>query len=162
MARRHFALLLALAASLGACRQPPPTPPPGAIDPTRHVAPSPAEARAKVEAKLRELGFATRADNDASLTLVAERIGADDGAWAACPLAPVVDPDTDSNRRGFERPFTLRSNVVARFTTPAGRTLVSLDVLQVGRYRNPYVGIEFDERCRSTGALEALLLAAAA
>jgi hypothetical protein len=161
MARRHIALVLALAAALGACRQPPPAPPPGAIDPTRQVPVAPAEARANVEKKLRELGFTTRSDSDASLTLVAERVGEDDGAWATCPLAPVTDPDSDSNRRSFERPFSLRSNVVARFTMPAGRTLVSLDVLQAGRYRNPYIGIEFDERCRSTGALEVLLLGAA-
>lgn len=161
MARRHFALVLALAATLGACRQPPPAPPPGAIDPTRQVSVAPAEARANVERKLHDLGFTTRGDSDASLTLVAERVGAPDETWAACPLALANDPDTERNRRSFERPFSLRSNIVARFTTPSGRTLVSLDILQVGRYRNPYVAIEFDERCRSTGALEALLLAAA-
>lgn len=158
MARRCGIAALALAAALGACRQPPPAPPPGAVDPTRLVAVSPAEARARVEAKLRELGFTTRGDGDASLTLVAERVGEVDGAWATCPLTLANDPDTERNRRSFERPFSLRTNIVARFTMPAGRTLVSLDVLQVGRYRNPYVGIEFDDRCRSTGALEKLLL----
>jgi hypothetical protein len=146
---------------LGACRQPVPTPPPGAVDPTRLVAVSPGEARAKVESKLRELGFTTRGDGDATLTLAAERVGKVDEAWATCPLALASDPDTERNRRSFERPFNLRTNVVARFTTPAGKTLVSLDVLQVGRYQNPYVALEFDERCRSTGALEAALLDAA-
>lgn len=161
MARRDLALALALAALVGACRQPPPTPPPGAIDPTRQVAVAPAEARANVEGKLRELGFTTRGDGDATLTLVAERSGEPDGAWATCPLALANDPDTERNRRSFERPFSLHTKIVARFTSPAGRTLVSLDVLQQGRYRNPYVGIEFGEVCRSTGALEMLLLAAA-
>ena len=161
VARSVRIVVLALAAALGACRQPLPAPPPGAIDPTRQVAVAPAQARANVEGKLRELGFTTRGDSDASLTLVAERVGEPDEAWATCPLAVANDPDTERNRRSFERPFTLRSNVVARFTTPSGRTLVSLDILPVGRYRNPYIGIEFDERCRSTGALEALLLAAA-
>ena len=65
-------------------------------------------------------------------------------------------------RSNFERPRALRTNVVARFTKLAGATNVSLDVLQVGQYQNPYIGMRFDERCRSAGALEARLLAAAA
>ena len=162
MADRHrWLVALASLAALAGCRAPPPAPPPGTVDPTRLVAGTPAEARDRVERKLRELGFSTRSDKDGTLTLVAERIGPPDPAWGTCPTAPATDPSSDRNRRSMEQPFALRSNVVARFTAPADRTLVSLDVLLAGRYRNPFVGIEFDERCRSTGGLEALLLGAA-
>ncbi len=59
------------------------------------------------------------------------------------------------SRRSFERPIGRRAVVVARFMPLGGRTTASLDLLQAGIYRNPYVGVTFEERCRSTGALEA-------
>ena len=51
--------------------------------------------------------------------------------------------------------------MIARATTLAGKTHLSLDVLEVARYRNPYVNLTFEERCRSTGILETRLLDAA-
>ena len=47
------------------------------------------------------------------------------------------------------------------YPTQVSDLFAGQQITLVGRYRNPYVGIEFDERCRSTGALETLLLTAA-
>jgi len=72
--------VLALSLTLASCVAPPPQPPAGAINPSRQVAATPASARASVEAKLRELGFTVRGDNDAALTIAAEHVGAPDPA----------------------------------------------------------------------------------
>jgi hypothetical protein len=153
--------LLALSLTLASCVAPPPQPPAGAINPSRQVAATPASARASVEAKLRELGFTVRGDNDAALTIAAEHVGAPDPAWATCPLAVANDPNSEHNRRSTERPIGMRTTVVARFTRPGADTIVSVDVIHVGRYQNPYVALEFDEVCHTNGGLEHLLLAAA-
>lgn len=129
---------------------------------SRAVGAEPATARDRVAQALRDLGFSVRSTSDQSLTVVAERVGAPDPAWAECPLARAIDPNSDANRSSFERPDLLRTNVVARFATLAGATHVSLDVLQVGQYQNPFVALRFDERCRSAGGLEVRLLDAAA
>jgi hypothetical protein len=126
----------------------------------REVGVDPATARDRLEQALREDGFTVRRDDDATLALTAENADAEP-AWADCPLALARDPDADTNRQSFERPIGQRTVLVARFTTPAGRTTASLDILQVAHYRNPYVGLPFEERCRSTGVLEARLLDAA-
>jgi hypothetical protein len=129
---------------------------------SRNVATDPATARDRVVDALRDLGFAVTSTDDQFRTVVAERIGALDPTWAECPLARASDPHSDVNRSSFERPMALRTNLVARFTTLAGATNASLDVLQVGQYQNPYVALRFDERCRSVGGLETRLLDAAA
>jgi hypothetical protein len=154
-------VLLALSLTVASCIAPPPQPPAGAINPSRQVAATPASARASVEAKLRELGFTVRGDNDAALTIAAEHVGAPDPAWATCPLAVANDPNSEHNRRSTERPIGMRTTVVARFTRPGADTIVSVDVIHVGRYQNPYVALEFDELCRTNGGIEHLLLAAA-
>jgi len=137
------------------------TPPVGTGPPTaRGVSADAPTARAQVERALRQAGFTVRRDADGALTLTGENPAAD-VAWADCPLAPVHDPDPDRNRRGFARPIGRRAVVVARFLPLGGRTTASLDLLQAGVYQNPYVGVSFEARCRSTGALEALLLDAA-
>ncbi len=155
------AALLALVGLATGC-QTPALPASGAPAASRAVAADPVTARDRVAQSLRELGFSVRVTDDQSLTVVAERIAAPDAAWAECPLARAHDPNSDANRSSFERPKALRTNVVARFTTLAGATHVSLDVLQVGQYQNPFVALPFDERCRSVGGLEMRLLDAAA
>ena len=152
--------LLAMAGLAAAC-QTSPLPASNAPPGSRAVTSDPTTARDRVVASLRDLGFSVRSTSDQSLTVVAERVGVPDPAWAACPLAQANDPYSDANRSSFERPDTLRTNVVARFTTLAGATNVSLDVLQVGQYQNPFVALRFDERCRSAGGLEVRLLDAA-
>jgi hypothetical protein len=125
----------------------------------RDIAGDPATARERVAQELRALGFAVR-ENDAMPVLRAELAGSDP-AWAECPLVLARDPDPEAVRASFERPEGVRTVVVARLTTLAARTHLSLDVLQVARYRNPYVNLLFEERCRSTGILETRLLDAA-
>jgi hypothetical protein len=126
----------------------------------REVAVDPGTARERVESELRRLGFTLRQESG-PLSPVAAELADSDSAWADCPLALARDPDPDSTRASFERPTGVRIVVVAQATTLAGSTHLSLDVLEVGRYRNPYVNLTFEERCRSTGILETKLLDAA-
>jgi hypothetical protein len=132
-----------------------PSPPAG-----RDLAVDPGTARDRVAQELRALGFTLRHDDDPLLPLGAE-LADSDPAWAECPLALARDPDPEAVRASFERPKGVRTVVVARLTNLAGRTHLSLDVLEVARYRNPYVNLSFEERCRSTGLLETRLLDAA-
>ena len=132
-----------------------PSPPTG-----RDLAVDPGTARELVESELRALGFTLRQDGGPLSPLAAE-LADSDPAWAECPLALARDPDPETSRASFERPESVRTVVIARATTLAGKTHLSLDVLEVARYRNPYVNLTFEERCRSTGILETRLLDAA-
>ena len=133
--------LLALG-MLAGCTQQPPLPISHAPARTRNVATAPAVARQQVERTLRELGFTVRQEGDAALTLVGDRVGEVDPTWAQCPLTLAADPDADTNRRSFERPVGLRTTVVVRFTVLGQATNVSLDLLQVEQYRNPYANTD--------------------
>lgn len=147
--------------AVNACTPANRAPPVGTGPPvSRTVSADAPAARARVEEALREAGFALRRDDDTALTIVGEN-PSPDAAWADCPLALARDPDPDTNRRSFERPVGRRAVVVVRFMPLGGRTITSLELLQAGAYRNPYVGMMFEECCRSTGALEVKLLDAA-
>ena len=159
--RRTISWLLPLG-MLAGCTQQAALPTSHAPARARNVANAPAVARQQVEQTLRELGFTVRQEGDSALTLVGDRVGEVDPAWAQCPRTLAADPDTDNNRRSFEQPVGLRTTVVVRFMVMGRATNVSLDLLQVGQYRNPYANFSFEERCPSAGGLEQRLLDAAA
>jgi hypothetical protein len=156
---RTIPWLLALG-MLAGCTQRPALPTSHAPARTRTVTTAPAAVRQQVERTLRELGFTIR--QDAALTLVGDRVGEADPAWAQCGLTVATDPDTDTNRRSFERPVGLRTTVVVRITVLGQATNVSLDLLHAGQYRNPYANFSFEESCPSAGGLEQRLLDATA
>jgi hypothetical protein len=134
------------------------SPPRKALEVSRSVAGSPERAREQAAARLRSLGFAVEALSDAGVAATSSR-AADD--WADCGTVITVGGENRS-QRDFAKPTARGARVEIRTVAGPDGTRVELTTSFDGTYYNRFRGLSFHARCESTGALEGMLLDAAA
>jgi hypothetical protein len=120
----------------------------------RSVEASPAVVLERIAAQLRALGFTTGPATPGALTATTTRA---DPAWATCSPTLVGDGD---DRRVMVTAERRDAEVRVTATPAAGRTDLSVGAEFRAGYRNRLRAANFDRACRSTGFLEARLLAA--
>lgn len=124
---------------------------------SRVVSADPTTVRERVQMAMRADGLVATVRDDG--TIVARSLQVP-GDWARCP--PVLVGRGGSNES--KRMVTVRSRRVSLrvVLTPVGQaTTIDVDADFSGAYDNPETAASFDRACRSTGVLEARLLAAA-
>lgn len=121
----------------------------------RTVAVPPAVVLERIGAELDALGFTRSGGQPGALAASSDRALP---AWATCSPALVGDGDDRRVMVSAERRYA----EVRVTTVPAGgQVAVSVAAAFRADYRNRLRAASFSRRCRTTGALEALLLAAA-
>lgn len=125
---------------------------------TGRVVPSdPPMVRERVVAELRSLGLVPVVVGDGVITARASQAPAD---WASCSPALVGRGGSNNSKRMVS--VRSRQAVIAVALAPAGAaTEVDVMATYSARYDNPETATSFERPCRSSGVLEARLLAAA-
>lgn len=148
--------LLAGALVLSSCSVPEPPPPVG--ERARSYAIEPERAEERVRAALRSAGFTV---DEAPAGRIRARLTYDDARdWAWCPSRWVNE--RGGNRRQLARPLDWTARVDAGVAGEAGgsRVVVEADFEQT--LLNGFINWELQNACRSTGALERMVLDAVA
>ena len=121
----------------------------------RTVAAPPAVVLERIGAKLDALGFTRSGGQPGALAARSDRSLP---AWATCSPALVGDGDDRRVMVSAERRY---AEVRVTAAPAGGQAAVSIDAGFRADYRNRLRAASFQRRCRTTGTLEALLLAAA-
>lgn len=140
-----------MAATLAACTGAP-------VQSSRVVPGDPAAVGRRVEAEMRALGLrSTRRDDG----IVAARTPAASDDWAGCSPALVGRGGANGSRR-LVSVRNRKAEVEVTLVPDGAGTRVEVNARFTAGYDNPETASHFERPCRSTGVLEAQLLAAAA